>query len=150
MEGKEGMTIVKTHEKGVYYSCDPGQITGIRITGLECNFPVWLGSRRDDFAFNMLVPHLFADCVQAKVESKQIVIQAVRPLIARRDAMDMLPEITVNFPETTKIGTLILERYQRRSSITVVSAIWSWISMADLMRANLYFHPLTVWPEEGR
>ncbi|MCX6758943.1 MAG: hypothetical protein NTX14_04510 [Candidatus Nealsonbacteria bacterium] len=104
------MTIVKIHKKGVYYTCDPKGINGIRITGLECNFLVCLGSYMDAFAFNMLVPHLFADCVQAKVESKQIVIQAVRPLIARRDAMDMLLEITVNFPETTKIGTLILEK----------------------------------------
>ncbi len=110
MEVIKGMTIVKIHKKGVYYTCDPKGINGIRITGLECNFLVCLGSYRDAFAFHMLVPHSFAELIRAKVESEQIVIQAVRPLIARRDAMEGLPEISLNFPEDTDIDTLTLEK----------------------------------------
>jgi hypothetical protein len=58
----------------------------------------------------MLVPHLFSERVQARVEADQIVIRAGRPLIARRDAMDMMPEITINFPEETNIRTLTLKQ----------------------------------------
>jgi hypothetical protein len=72
---------------------------------------VFFSANRQAFDFNVLVPHVFANRIQARKESGQIVIQGNgQPLIARRDAMDMFPEIAIKFPEGTNIDTLVMEK----------------------------------------
>jgi hypothetical protein len=111
MENRDGMRIVSSHKKGVYYSCDPEEVAGIRIADLECNIPVFLSADRRNIAFNVLIPRSFAGLIQAKKELDQIVIQGRgRPIIARPDALDTVPEISIHLPEEAHVDTLVIEK----------------------------------------
>lgn len=112
MEKRDGMSIVSTQKKGVYFSCGPEGLTGICISNLNCNFPVSISANREVFSPYVLVPHNFSKMIRARKEAGQIVVGGSgQPLIVRRDAMDMLSEeIFVKFPEGTNIDTLTLKK----------------------------------------